>query len=72
MKRFIANTLVLNLLTGFLSAQILYSPSSFASTDYYAGKTIKIGVGYSPGGGTDMLARIAAIFFTKPHCSFRR
>ena len=37
---------------------ILVSNISFAQTAFYEGKTIRIIVGYSPGGGYDSLARI--------------
>ena len=38
---------------------------AFDASDYFRGKTIKIYVGYGPGGGNDITARVFAEFFSK-------
>jgi tripartite-type tricarboxylate transporter receptor subunit TctC len=52
---------------GFLlSALLALQPAqAFEAAEYFHGKTIKIYVGYRPGGGNDITARIFAEFFGK-------
>lgn len=60
MKKFILLSLVFFL---FIAPAVF--PTKALSANYYAGKTIRIIVSYSPGGGYDSIARIMARHLTK-------
>ena len=49
-----------------LFAMLAVQPTqALDAVDYFRGKTIKIYVGYGPGGGNDITARVFAEFFSK-------
>src|SRR5215208_5756900 len=48
------------LFTSFLAFVSFATTSLSAQSDFYSGKTIQLYVGFSPGGGVDSEARIAA------------
>ena len=47
-----------NIFSQFVLALGILAGMAEAQSDYYQGKTIRIVVGYSPGGGYDALARM--------------
>jgi len=51
------NRLVLSLLLAALAV----SPAAFAQTERYPDRPVKLIVGYAPGGGTDIVARLLAV-----------
>ena len=51
--------MIRNLLTAIVAIAWLFAANEVqAQSDFYQGKTIRIIVGYSPGGGYDALARM--------------
>lgn len=46
------------LLTAAAAALLMAAPAAQAQTPYYQGKTLRIVVGFTPGGGNDLFARI--------------
>ena len=53
------------IVASFLAALTAQPILAADATDYFRGKTIRIYVGYGPGGGNDITARVFAEFFAK-------
>ncbi len=65
-RRLDLNLHFLGAVLGLILSGLIVTPSLAAeAAQYFSGKTLKIVVGYSPGGGYDTFARLLAVHFQK-------